>query len=103
MAITSVSALVKFGTHEIFPKFCLKFEQNFSQYFASFLSYFPFPPPQKISGEITYTMLSDIFIFVRILKFQFAKILAQFWKDEIFAKLFPEILTKFSVPHQRHH
>jgi len=47
-----------------------KFWQNFRQYFASF------PAPQKISWEITYNMLSGIFIFVNILKLQF---LLKYW------------------------
>jgi len=35
-----------------------------------------FPCPQKISWEISYTILSDIFIFVNILKLEF---LPKFW------------------------
>jgi len=41
--ITSFAVFVKFWTHEIFPKFCIKFRRNIRQYFASYLNYFPAP------------------------------------------------------------
>jgi len=70
----SVTVLVKFWTHEIFPKLCIKFWRNFWQYF----SFFPelFPCPKIFCWEMTYTMFSDIFIFDNILKLQF---LLKFW------------------------
>jgi len=52
----------------------VKFPQNFCrqfwQYFASSLN------PKNISWEITYTILSNIFIFSNILKL---KLLSKFW------------------------
>jgi len=41
--LNSVEVLVKFWTHKIFPKFCLKCLRNFRQYFPLFPSYFPAP------------------------------------------------------------
>jgi len=78
-----------------FPqKFCLKFGQNFRQYFASFLSYFP--AAQKISWEITYTMPSGILIFVKIVKLQFLSKFWILWLNSIFrAKIFTKLSLKY--------
>jgi len=38
-------------------------------------------PPKKNSLEITYTMLSDIFIFVNILKLQFLPNVRILWQN----------------------
>jgi len=40
----SVAVLVTFWTQTNFSRFCLKFQRNFRQYFASFLRYFSAPP-----------------------------------------------------------
>jgi len=59
--IISVADLVKFWTHKILPKFCLKFRRYFRQYFASFLS--NFPAPQKLVEKL-YIRCSPIFSFL---------------------------------------
>jgi len=55
--------------------------QNFGQCFASSLSYISMPL-KRSSWEITYTMLSDIFIFAKHFKMtilQFLKKMLQFF------------------------
>jgi len=93
---SSVAVLVKFWTQEMFSKFCRN--QKLSAIFRFLPEQFPYP--EKISWVITYTMLSNNFIFVKILKLQFLplffKIVATFWKDSIFrADIFAKILLKY--------
>jgi len=81
-------------SHNIFPQFCLTFWQTFGN--ISPLSWAISLPNQKISSEITYTMLSGIFIeieIVNILKLFFLPKFRMLWLN--FGKV-QSIGSKFS-------
>jgi len=105
LSMISVAALVKFWTQETFSKCCQNIQPHFRQYFASFLS--NFSATKTISWEITYTVLSNIFIYLLIMKLQFLPKCWKLWQNfrkiqsflgRNFRKTFAEILTKLSVP-----
>jgi len=103
VVIISVAVLMKFWTHNLFPKFCLKFRRNFRQYFASFLSYFPALQKNELRNYIYYILqyylFFSIFFYFFLRKFEYCGKISKrfnFWGRN-FRKTFPEILTKFSV------